>query len=455
MTELERFAHFCRLAGLDLEPFQRKIMREVFGTRREVVVTQPRGAGKTTLEAAHALYVLARNPEWQIVVAAASRDQAQHLFRQASRFAKQLPELRAELTFTQREIRTRPGGRLAVISADAEKQLGWDPNLVIIDELGSHRDDSLYISLRTSLIKRPDARLVVISTVGSPDGPFAELRRRALERGRVTRKGAFTRASSPNLILLEWSVPTDASIDDMGSVKAANVASWITEEALAEQREAIRESAFRRLHCNQEVAGDEAFIDAAEWDRNSAAPELAGDGFRVIGVDAAVSSDTAAIALVRRDPEDVYHVIWRVWVPTKRDKVPLADVEAVTREWAQTHQVDAVVYDARFFEHAAQNLEDAGVPVKAWRYQRNAAAAGTLHEIVSHGRLRHGGADLPRRHALAAEIRDREFGQVISKTKSREHIDCLMALAYAVDEAAALKEKRESVYETRGLVTAG
>jgi phage terminase large subunit-like protein len=99
-----------------------------------------------------------------------------------------------------------------------------------------------------------------------------------------------------------------------------------------------------------------------------------------------------------------------------------------------------------FFEHAAQNLEDEGVPVKPWRYQRNAAAAGTLHEIVSHGRLRHGGAELPRRHALAAEVRDREYGQVISKTKSREHIDGLMALAYAVDEATAMPAPRRSRY---------
>ena len=44
---------------------------------------------------------------------------------------------------------------------------------------------------------------------------------------------------------------------------------------------------------------------------------------------------------------------------------------------------------------------------------------------------------------------------MISKTKSREHIDCLMALAYAVDEAAALKEEAVSVYETRGLLSAG
>jgi phage terminase large subunit-like protein len=91
--------------------------------------------------------------------------------------------------------------------------------------------------------------------------------------------------------------------------------------------------------------------------------------------------------------------------------------------------------------------------VKAWVYKRNASGAGTLHEIVSHGRLRHGGADLPRRHALAAEVRDREFGQVISKTKSREHIDALMALVYAVDELAAMKPRRRSVYEDRDLLT--
>ena len=134
--------------------------------------------------------------------------------------------------------------------------------------------------------------------------------------------------------------------------------------------------------------------------------------------------------------------------------MPLADVEAVAREWAQQHQVDAVVYDPRFFEHAAQNLEDEGLPLKAWRYTRNATAAGTLHEIVSHKRLRHGGADLPRRHALAAEVRDREFGQVISKTKSREHIDALMALAYAVDEAASMGAPKRSVYADRDLLVA-
>ena len=131
--------------------------------------------------------------------------------------------------------------------------------------------------------------------------------------------------------------------------------------------------------------------------------------------------------------------------------MPLADVESVAQEWAQREKVDVVVYDPRFAEGIAQNLEDNGVPVKPWVFKRNAGAAAAFLEIVKGGRLRHGGADLPRRHALAAEVRDREYGQVVSKMKSRAHTDALMAALYAVAELAATKERRVSVYEDRDL----
>jgi phage terminase large subunit-like protein len=269
-----------------------------------------------------------------------------------------------------------------VVSADAEKQMGHDPYLVIVDELGSHTDDRLYVSLRSALIKNPAARMRVVSTMGGhEDAPMPTMRRRVLEEGKVSRTGAVLRAETRDSLWLEWAVPEGADIDDIaGVVKPANPRQAITVEALGEHRRVLHEHAFRRLHCNQHLPGSAAYIAAVEWDRCDGEPEIEGDGFKVIGVDAAISSDTAALALVRLAPDGIYHVIWRVWVPTKRDKVPLADVEAVAREWAQEHRVDAVVYDPRFFEHAAQNLEDAGVPVKAFTYKRNAGAAGTLHE---------------------------------------------------------------------------
>jgi phage terminase large subunit GpA-like protein len=123
-AEFERFRRFAESVGLQLEPFQIDVMEAVLSDRREVVISQPRGAGKTTLLGCYALYELVRHPEETIIAAASARDQAQHLYRAAMRFAKRVPALRKRLTFTLREVRTQQDGRLIVVSADSEKQMG-------------------------------------------------------------------------------------------------------------------------------------------------------------------------------------------------------------------------------------------------------------------------------------------------------------------------------------------
>lgn len=204
------------------------------------------------------------------------------------------------------------------------------------------------------------------------------------------------------------------------------------------------------LKLNGLALNDGAVLSIQELSFTPGAPEIP-DGARVVvGVDASVAHDTTAVCTVRKDEGENFHALWRVWVPSKGREVPLRDVEAYVEGLAVRFTVEVVVYDRAYFSQAAQNLEEAGLPVKEWRYNRNAEAARTLHEVVAHGRLRHGGADVPRAHALAAEVKDREFGQVISKQASREPIDALMALAYAVDEAAAIKPPKRSVYEDRG-----
>ncbi len=448
VSEVDRFGEFFRMLGHELEDFQQKIVEEIFSPRRETLVLIPRGCGKSTLLAAVALWSLLRGRGQQIVVGAASREQASVLFDIARSMAAH-PEIAPLVEITRREIRTQDGW-LKVIAADGPKQHGLILDLAIVDELHAHRHDDLYIALRTAMQKRPGARMVTISTAGARvETPLGALRERAMKLPKVERDRAFTRAEGENLAMLEWALPEGTEIDDLDAVKAANPASWITLEGLREQREAVHELAFRRFHANVWTGGEAPWILADEWDACDGEPELDGPGMKVIGIDAAVSSDTCALALVRKEPDEIFHVVWRIWTPTQRDRVPLADVEEVCREWAQAHQVDAIVYDPRFFERSAQVLEDEGFNVVEWTYKRNASAAGTLHEIISHERLRHGGADLPRRHALAAEVRDREFGQVISKTKSREHIDALMALCYAVDLASSMPPPRVSVYESR------
>ena len=65
------FAGFCKLIGLDLEPFQRRIATAANGPERELAVLLPRGNGKTTLLAAIALYHLMTVERAEVYCAAA------------------------------------------------------------------------------------------------------------------------------------------------------------------------------------------------------------------------------------------------------------------------------------------------------------------------------------------------------------------------------------------------
>jgi phage terminase large subunit-like protein len=82
-------------------------------------------------------------------------------------------------------------------------------------------------------------------------------------------------------------------------------------------------------------------------------------------------------------------------------------------------------------------------------------ATRLLHEVITTGRMRHGGADVPRQHALAAVVAETEMGLRIRKTASRDRIDYLVALAMALAVADAMPGRKLSVYGSRDLVVAG
>jgi phage terminase large subunit-like protein len=457
MGELERFRRFASEVGLELEGFQDEVMEAVLSDRREVTISQPRGAGKTTLLGCFGLYELVLHPEATIIAAAAARDQAQHLFRAAETFAKRIPELRKRFTFTLREIRTPEGGRLTVVSADSEKQMGWDPHLVIVDELGSHRDDRLYVSLRSALIKNPKARMRIISTMGgSEEAPMPAMRRRVIEEGDVTREGVVLRAETRDSLWLEWSVPEGADIDDIKVMKAANPRSAITIESLAEHRRVLHESAYRRLHCNQNIPDDDAFISAEQWDACDGPIEIPPGSEVVTGIDAGIRRDSTAVVTVRKNEQGIYHAGFEVWTPSRDREVRLEDVEEHVAALCERFTVRTVAFDKHLFVGSAQRLEEAGAPMVEFpqNNSRMVPATQLLHEVIATRRLRHGGDPIARSHALAAVVAETEMGLRIRKTASRDRIDSLVALAMAISVADATPARRVSSYETRDLAAA-
>jgi len=87
-------------------------------------------------------------------------------------------------------LRTERGGLLRVVSRRGNERTGRPDSLMLGDEVWCWTDVSLLEAFQTALVKRADARLVLISTAASSlDSPLGRLRTRALS-GEQMRSGA-------------------------------------------------------------------------------------------------------------------------------------------------------------------------------------------------------------------------------------------------------------------------
>lgn len=420
------FEEFCERVGLHLEPFQRRILRAAHGPQRELVVLLPRGNGKTTLLAAIAVHHILTVPEPAVYVAAASRDQARVLFEAARDFAAELDD---EVVIRHLELRV-PRGHLRVLAADAPKVHGLTPSLAIVDELHAHADAELYLALRTAMLKRPDAKMVTISTAGQGnDTPLGRLRARALAQPTVTRHGALLDARGGGLRMLEWAVPEDADVEDPRQVKKANPASWITPAGLREQREAVPDLPYRRYHCNQWTQRDGSWLPPGAWQQCVGTPEFAPGEDVWVGVDVGGDRSASAVAWINSDLHvgiAIYH----------GDEGVLECVEQV-RDLAGRYTVQEVVFDPWRFGQAAQELERERIPVIAFPQTdvRMIPASARLHAAVTEGRLTLSDDPELARHATDAIARHSRRGWRLDKATRSDNIDAMIALCMALERA--------------------
>ncbi|MCB0865495.1 MAG: terminase family protein [Solirubrobacterales bacterium] len=451
MTELQRFKRFCtEILGLDLEPFQLRIIREVFSDRRECLILLPRGNGKSTLLAAVALWHLLSAKEPRVAIGAASREQAAVLFDIARGMAAH-PSIASRVEITRREIRTA-NGWLRVVASDGPKQHGLILSLAIVDELHAHRDSELYTALRTGMLKRRDARIVTITTAGADDdSALGELRRRALELPKVRRSGYFTEATGPNLALFEWSLPDSSSIDDMALVKEVNPASWLSEDDLAEQREAVHEAAFRRYHCNQWVAGIDSAISPTEW-ADCAAPGCeipeGADGV-FVGIDLGLKWDSTAIVPIRKQDDKIRVHRPTILVPpqdgTSLDLDEIFEAAAAMRErWPScTFVLDPEAGGETLAQRIDKELGGM-ILTHSQRTGPMSQASALLSEAIAAGQLEHPDDPALTKHVLSATAKFIGTGWRFTKQRGKAHpIDAVIALAMAVRVLLSVEDSRQ------------
>ncbi|MEJ7568412.1 MAG: terminase TerL endonuclease subunit [Gaiellaceae bacterium] len=423
------FGRFSALIGRPLEPFQRKIAAAAFGPERELCAVLPRGNAKSSLAAALAVHHLVTVERPSVVVGAGSREQARVVFELAREIAIH-PALAGQVTVRHLELRV-PGGNLRVVASDGGLAHGPTPSLSVIDELWAHKSGGLYEAQRTALVKRPDARLLVLSTAArSADTPLGRLRARALA-GLVERHGVFTDARAPGLRLLEWSLTAEDDLEDDRLVARCNPASWISAAVLAEQRLALPRSVFLQFHACVTGAGEGAWLPPGAWSACRADYTVDDHEEVVLAVD--VGGSRASTALVAVTP-DLRVAAVQVW---QGDDAVLRVPDAI-RELARRYTVREVAYDAWRFQSEALRLErDDGLTMVAFpqSHARMTVASEGLHAAIVEQRLRHrGDPELDRQVALAVAKRTGR-GWRLDKSTHDAQIDATVALAIAVDRA--------------------
>ena len=160
-----------------LEPFQKKIVGDLFGWKNKktklrkykvALIQLPRKNGKTTLAAAIILYVLYAGERGnELYAAAGSRGQANIIFSICADMIKQNEHLsqRAKV-YRSSIVNESKGNFFKSISAESSTAHGFNSGFVLMDELHVQKNQELYQTLLTSQGARSEPLFISITTSG-------------------------------------------------------------------------------------------------------------------------------------------------------------------------------------------------------------------------------------------------------------------------------------------------
>lgn len=473
---VDHFREYARLMVLDTgrcwepEEFQLAVLEDVFAGVPEVWMLVPEGNAKTTLMSGLALYHGDYTQTAEVLLAAASRDQAGLLFNQAAGLVERSPGFRDRFRVFEgyRRIKCkRSAGRIQVFAADDRTGDGVIPTLALLDELHRHRDLRLYRTWRGKLAKR-DGQLVSISTAGEPGTEFEDARARALaDASEVQRTGFHTRAAGEYMVIHDWAVPTGHDVEDMSVVKCANPLEQITEDDLRKKRNspAMTLNHWLRFVCNQAVRTEESAIDPREWGALGEESCLPAGVVVDVGADFGWKHDTTALVPLWLDgPDRRVFGVPEILVPPRDGSIlsPQKVKEAFLRINGRNPIRRVVMDDDRAAEIAEWLEEELHVEV-AQHLQTHAPMALAYErfiEAVRNQRLVHPFDGEFTEHVLNAVAKplpdgrarfDRASSSRAQAGQRRRVIDALIAAAM-VHSVAVGNELQPSVYETRGML---
>ena len=243
----------------------------------EVGLGIPRKNTKSTMASAAGLYMLDADgePEPEVYVAAAARNQAGIVLGQARSMVQRSPLLLDRLVPHRYAIECpRNGGVMRSLSSDGALQHGLNPSANIVDELHAHKSAELYTALTTGTGAREQPFTLWITTAGvAGEGILAELFDSMFTgSGELEDRGSLLiyRDRTNGTLIYWYGAPRDADIEDPAVWYAANPVSWLhdgkylgAQFARLRARGALLE--WRRYHLNQFVGFEDTWLRDGAW----------------------------------------------------------------------------------------------------------------------------------------------------------------------------------------------
>jgi len=310
---------------IHLEPWQIFILTTLFGwvktdgTRRfrRGYIEVPRGNGKSAISSGLGLYMLCADDEGgaEVYSFATTRDQAKIVFGDAQNMVRKTPMIKthfgADVNAHNINIK-RTMSKFEALSAEGSTLDGLNTHFACIDELHAHKTRAVYDVVETSIGKRAQSLLWVITTAGSNRAGICYEVRSFVKK--VLLDGALDES--------QFGIIYGLDADD----------DWTTEEALIKanpnwgisvmpdillplQAKAMSMPSaannFKTKHLNEWVNADVSWMDMRAWeacadrslDKNAFLGEPAW-----IGLDLASKTDIAAkMTVFKRSIEGVDH----------------------------------------------------------------------------------------------------------------------------------------------------
>ena len=483
-----------------LLPWQEQLIRDIFGIVkpdgnrqfRTAFVEICKKVGKSELAAAVALYLLYADnePSAEVYGAAADRQQASIVFDVAKQMVEMSPALmkRSKLMgATKRIVNYSNAGYYQVLSAEVGGKHGFSVSGLVFDEIHTQPNRQLYdVLTKGSSDARQNPLHFIITTAGNDRHSIAfELHTKAvdiLEGRRV----------DPTFYPVVYGLKDDEDWEDEANWYKVNPSLGYTVD-IERLRDAYREAkqnpadeiTFKWLRCNMWVSSTVAWIPDAIYMRGNEPIDMDALAGRdcYAGLDLSSTGDITALVPIfpPRDEEEKYVLLPYFWIPeetiprrVKANSVPYDIwekqgyimstegnvihydfIEKFIMDLSEKYHILEIAVDRWNATQMIQNLEGEGFTIVPFGQGFSSMSAPTkeFYRLLMEGRIIHGGNPVLRWMAGNVVIDTDPAGNIkVTKAKSKEKIDGIVAAIMALDRCIRQEGQSGSVYDERGLL---